>query len=113
MEILEHVVLVLHLLGWAVVLGGTVVSIRDPRVPPGALHGILTALGTGVLLVLIASLGLDEDLSHAKIAAKLVVALVVAALVLLGTRRPERATRGLLGTILGLTALNVSLAVLW
>lgn len=113
METLLHVVLVLHLLGWAVVLGGAVVSLREPRVPAGAVHGILTALVTGILLVLIAAVGLDRDLDHAKIGVKLVVALVVTSLVLLGSRRPERATRGLLGAIIGLTALNVSLAVLW
>lgn len=113
MELLLHVVLVLHLLGWAFVLGGVAVSMREPRLPGGALHGILTALVTGILLVLIGSLGLDEDYDNAKIGVKLVVALAVTALVLVGRRQLERVTRGLLGAIAGLTTLNVALAVLW
>jgi hypothetical protein len=113
MDVLQHLVLVLHLLGWAVVLGGVLVSIRDRRLPAGALHGVLTALVTGILLVLIGSLGLDRDYDNIKIGVKLLVALVVTALVLYGTRRPEKATGGLLGGIAGLTALNVAVAVLW
>ncbi len=113
MDLLQQLILVLHLLGWAFVLGGVAVSIRSRRVPAGALHGVLTALVTGILLVLVGSLGLDRDYDNAKIGVKLVVALAVTALVLIGSRRPERATAGLLGGIVGLTALNVALAVLW
>jgi hypothetical protein len=44
---------------------------------------------------------------------KLVVAVVVTALVWYGTRKPERVTRGLVGATLGLTLVNVLVAVLW
>jgi len=113
MEILLGVVLVLHLLSWAFVLGSVAVSMREPRVPRGAVHAALTALVTGILLVLIGSLGLDKDYSEAKIGVKLVIALAINALLILADRRPEKATRGLLGAVAGLTAVNVTLAVLW
>lgn len=113
MELLLHLVLVLHLLSWALVLGGAVVSMRQPRIPAGMLHGILTALVTGILLFLIGALGLDRDYDHVKLGVKFVVAVAVTALVLLAGWREERATRGLLGAVAGLTAVNVALAVIW
>ncbi|AEE45240.1 hypothetical protein [Cellulomonas fimi] len=114
MELLQHVLLFLHLLGWAIVLGGTIVTMRDTRLPRGALHGILTALVTGILMVGLASAS-DElrDPNTTKVAVKLVVALVVTGLVVYGARRPEKVTKGLLGAVLGLTVLNVGIAVLW
>ncbi len=113
MELLLHIVLVLHLLSWAYVFGSVATSMRTPRVPPGAVHAALTALVTGILLALIGTLALDEDYSHAKLGLKLVIALAINALVILADRRPERATRGVLGAVAGLTVLNVTLAVLW
>lgn len=113
MELLHHALLVLHLLGWAVTLGGLAVSIRARRVPAGALHGVLTAVVTGLLLVVVGMVGLDRDYDDAKLGVKLVVALAAAAVVLYGQRRPEKVTGGLLGAALGLTALNVVVAVFW
>src|SRR4051794_3023009 len=114
MELLYDLLVVLHLVGWAIVLGGTLVNLRTPRIATGVLHGILTALVTGILLVGIASASDDvHDPNTTKIAVKLVVALVVTGLVVYGTRRPEKVTRGLVGAVAGLTVVNVAIAVLW
>ena len=65
-------------------------------------------------MVGIASAGLaGHEPNTTKIAVKLVVALVVTVLVVLGVRKPSRVTTGYLGAIAGLTALNVAIAVLW
>ena len=94
METLDDILLVLHLLGWAVVLGGAVTSLRTPVIPRGMLHGILTALVTGIVMVGLASAGVaGDEPDNAKIAVKLLVALAVTALVVLGGRR-ERVTTG-------------------
>ncbi len=114
METLYDVLLVLHLIGWAIVLGGALTSLRTPRIAPGMLHGILTALVTGIAMVGIASAGLaDEAPDNVKIAVKLVIALAVTALVVVGDGDGERVTTGWLGAIAGLTAVNVAIAVLW
>jgi hypothetical protein len=88
---------------------------RQRVLPKGALHGILTALVTGVLMVGLASSGVAEvgEPDNTKIAVKLLVAVVVTALVVHGTRSPKKVTNGLLGAVAGLTALNVAIAVLW
>lgn len=113
METLYDILLVLHLLGWAVVLGGAVASMRAPAIPRGMAHGILTALVTGIAMVGLASSGLAADEpDNAKIAVKLVIALAVTVLVVLGGRR-SRVTTGYLGAIAGLTVVDVVVAVLW
>jgi hypothetical protein len=114
MDFLYHLLLVLHLLGWAIVLGGVLVTMKSRTLPKGALHGILTALITGVLMVGLAESS-DElrDPDMAKIAVKLVIALVVTGLVIYGVRKPAKVTTGLLGAIAGLTVVNVAVAALW
>ena len=62
-------------IGLASLLGGFIVQMKSPDkgVNPAMLHGALTQLVTGVLLVGIASAGLvpGEEVDHAKIAVKL------------------------------------------
>ena len=114
METLYDVLLVLHLLGWAMVLGGALTNLRTPTIPQGMLHGILTALVAGVVMVGLASAGLTaQEPDNVKIGVKLVIALVVTALIVVGNGRRERVTAGWLGAIAGLTAVNVAIAVLW
>jgi hypothetical protein len=110
------ILLVLHLLGWAIVLGGTLTNLRTPRIVPGVLHGVLTALVTGIAMIGLLQAGAvpGEDAPNmTKFGVKLLVALVVTGFVVVGHNRPERVTRGLLGAIIALVVVNVSIAVLW
>lgn len=111
MEIVHGVLLVLHLIGWAMVLGGVLASMRRPQVPAGAWHGVLTALVTGILMVGVLEMG-DGDVNHVKIVLKLLIAVAVTVLVWRG-RKKEDVTTGYLGAIAGLVVLNVAIAVLW
>jgi len=114
MDILGRVLLVLHLVGWAIVLGGALVSLRPPRIPTGMLHGALTALVTGLTLGVLLSTGtLDWGaVEPAKLAVKFTVALAVTGLVVWGGRR-TKVPRALVLAIAGLTLTNVAVAVLW
>jgi hypothetical protein len=112
MDIAYKIILVLHLLGWAMLLGSVLAHLRTPVVPKGALHAALTALVTGLLLVGMAEMG-DGELNHMKVGIKLLVAIVVTVLVALGAKKGERVTKGYLGAILGLVVANVALAVVW
>jgi FtsH-binding integral membrane protein len=112
MDFLHDLLLVFHFLGLASLFGGLFVQVRSqPRVVNSAmLHGILTQLVTGLLLTGIAEAG-DDPVDHAKIGTKLVVALVIGGLVLWSRRRTLGG--GLYVALLGLTALNVAVAVFW
>ncbi len=113
MELLKNLLLVLHLIGWAMVLGGVLATMRAPKLAPGVLHGALTALVTGILMVGVIEMGDLHPVDHTKIGVKLVIALVVTALVVVGQRKPEKVTTGYLGAIAGLTVANIAIAVLW
>ncbi len=113
MSFLNDLLLFLHLLGMASLFGGLFVQVRsDPRMVNNAiLHGILTQIVTGLLLVGVLEGG-EEDVDHAKVGVKLLVALVIGALVLVNRKRPALSTATYLG-LLGLTVLNVGVAVFW
>jgi hypothetical protein len=119
--IIKSFLVVLHLVGLSALLGGFLVQIKALRaktaeILPAIVHGAWTAFITGLLLVGVREweLALDggRDLDHSKIAIKTVVALIVVVLVMLN-RKKKPVSGSILGTIGGLTFLNVVLAVFW
>jgi hypothetical protein len=119
--IVKSFLVVLHLVGLSALLGGFLVQIKALRaktaeILPAMVHGAWTAFITGLLLVGVREweLALDGgyDLDHSKIAIKSVVALIVLVLVMLN-RKKKPVSGSVLGTIGGLTFLNVVLAVFW
>lgn len=113
MEILRDILVFLHFIGLAALFGGLFVQVKsDPRVVNNAmLHGILTQLVTGLLLVGVAE-GRDVEVDNTKIAVKFVVALVIAVLVIANRKKPVL-PGGLFFGLIGLTALNIAVAVFW
>ena len=113
MDLLHDILLFLHFLGLASLFGGLFVQVRsDPRVVNNAvLHGILTQVVTGLLLVGVLE-GQDEEVDNAKIGVKLVVALVIAVLVIVNRKKPAL-PNGLYLGLTGLTVLNIGVAVFW
>lgn len=118
MEFLDNLLVVLHFIGLAALIGGFLVQIKDPvRVVNNAMfHGALTQLVTGVLLVGLAYPLADGDESlypdNAKIAVKLAILLVILGLILVN-RKKEAISTGVWGAIGGLATLNVVIAVFW
>lgn len=117
MEFVYDLVVVLHFLGLASLIGGAMVqlSARTGRtVNLAMLHGALTQLVTGLALVGLAEAvdSLDQDVNHVKIGVKLVVVLVVTALCWVYRRR-DVVPDALFFAIFGLSAANVVIAVMW
>ncbi len=94
MEILREVLLTLHLIGMAIIVGGYFTVIRAPRVLPGMLHASYLQLVTGLLLVGLAEMG-DGQVNHMKIGIKLVVAILVTVFAFIGNRQQKRYAAGL------------------
>ncbi len=115
MTVLLHVLLFLHMIGWAIVLGAALVGIKSGTLYTGAFHAVLTALITGVAMVLVRELWIENgrELDPVWVAAKLVLGLTVTALVWFAHRRPDKVGKALVGTIAGLTVVTVGVAVLW
>lgn len=112
MSIVVGILVALHLVGWAIALGGLLSTMKEPKVLSGVLHGLYLALVTGLAITGIGG-AQDWDLNYIKIGVKLLIALVVVALAIVGKNRPEKVTTGYLGMTAGLIVVNVFLAVLW
>ena len=115
MELVYDLVVVLHFLGLASLIGGWLVQMRargERYVNPAMVHGALTQLVTGLAIVGIGDASLDKDFDYAKIGTKLVITGIVVVLVWVN-RRKELIPDGLYYIIGGLAIVNVALAVLW
>ena len=117
MDFVFNVLLVLHFVGLASLLGGFIVQMSSPEkgVNAAMLHGALTQLVTGVAmtgLVESGAMGDDESLNMTKITVKLLVVLIITALAFIGRRRrpPQVALWATIGV---LTLANVVIAVFW
>lgn len=114
MEFLYNLLLFLHFVGLALLLGAFLVQVRDPQktVTRWMWDGALTQVVTGVAMVGIASSGALEGESPdtTVVGIKLAVAVVIAVLAFVGKRRPAPQA-GLWALIGLLTLVNVAIAV--
>jgi len=113
METLRLILLFVHIVGFAALLGGLLVQARLPEKVVNSLmrDGIGTAFVAGLLLVGVLEAG-DEKVDNAKIAVKFAIGLVILVLVMANLRK-ERIPQGLWAGLLLLTLANIAVAVFW
>lgn len=113
MELVHQALLLLHLVGFAALFGGAFVQVKGPVrvVNPAILHGALTQLISGLLLVGLLEMG-DGPVNHAKIAVKTLVLVVIFVLVLIN-RKKDNIPVGQFWAIFALTLANAAIAVFW
>jgi heme A synthase len=113
METLRLILLLLHLLGFAALLGGLLVQLGqgDKTVTAPMRDGAGTAFLAGLLLVGVLEAG-DGPVDHVKIGVKFAVGLVVLVLVMANLRKPA-IPAGLYYALLLLTVANAAVAVFW
>ncbi|MFG3285000.1 hypothetical protein [Streptomyces sp. NPDC048111] len=116
MDVLINVVVGLHIIGIASLLGGFLTQMKamgagTARFVPAMLHGALTMLVTGVALV-----GLNQadgmSVNTLKIGVKLAVLIVILGLVYV-KRDDEKIDKAVFGAVGGLTVVNIFIALLW
>jgi hypothetical protein len=116
MEIVKNIVLAIHIIGVASLLGGVLVQLPalrtgSGRILPAILHGAWTMLVTGILLV-----GLQYPLGHEvnnlKISVKLLVLVAILVIALIHRKR-ETLAAWVLPTLGGLTVVNIVIATVW
>lgn len=113
MEILRQVLLIIHILGFAALIGGLLAQAgqAEKRVNGAMRDGVGTAFLAGLALVGVLQAD-DQDVDNAKVAVKGVIGLVLLVLVMANTRK-ERIPNGLWIGLLLLSVANVCVAVLW
>ena len=114
MSVVYNVLLVLHFIGLAMLLGAFFVQMASPQktVTRWMFDGALTQLVTGLAMVGLLSAGAmeGETANNTVVGIKTVVVIIVAILAFIGRRRPAPQT-ALWGIIGLLTLLNVCVAV--
>ncbi|HEY9498732.1 MAG TPA: hypothetical protein VIQ78_06895 [Terrimesophilobacter sp.] len=116
MDILIGIVLILHFVGLAALLGGVLVQVKDTiagkgRIVAAMIHGALTQLVTGILLVGLLEMS-GGDVNNTKIAVKLAVVIVITVLVFV-YRKKQPLASWVVWLVGALTLANIAIAVLW
>ena len=113
MDILRDILVLIHILGTAAIVGGWFANFRTPTVTQWQHIGAWVQLITGLALVGVLEMG-DGEVNHMKIGIKLVIAIVILVLAIVGTKKEAKApgSTGTLAMSAGLLAiLNVIIAV--
>lgn len=119
MGVLYSLVVAVHLLGMAALVGGYLVAATTGvavAVNPVLLWGARAQVVTGLVLVGLAEAVLGAEVNHVKIGVKLVLALAVTALAEVAAGRERRsgaAPAGLVHGAGGLAVVTVLVATLW
>ncbi|ELS55640.1 hypothetical protein J7F01_00575 [Streptomyces sp. ISL-22] len=116
MDVLIHLFVGLHIIGIAALLGGFFTQMKamgqgTARFVPAMLHGALTMLVTGMILVGLNQAD-DQPVNNIKIGVKLALLIVILGLVYV-KRDEETVDKSLFGVVGLLTTANVFIAVLW
>jgi hypothetical protein len=116
MHLVYQLLTLVHLIGFAALLGGCLVQFRsvEPEVSRTMLIGAWTQLISGLALAALLELGNDpaNPANHVKLGVKLAIAAVVLLLVA-KNRKFQSIPKGLWGIITGLALVNAGIAVLW
>jgi hypothetical protein len=114
MEALRLVLLYIHLLGFALLLGGAVTQYFSGKIRINAamLYGVSIQVLTGLALSAPLRGGGDKEPDPVKLAVKFVVGLMIFVMVFFPRKRAE-VNKGHFLAIVGLTLANAAVAVFW
>ncbi|MHA7221120.1 hypothetical protein ACX80S_02115 [Arthrobacter sp. RHLT1-20] len=121
MQLVYNIVVFLHIVGAAMIVGIWIGQMKKPTVHPRQFDGAMLQLLTGIALMgLIPVLGQTiprfADPDYVKLGVKFAVALAVGVLAFLGRRKYKKGEdvgKGLAHSVGGLALLNVAIATLW
>lgn len=122
MTFLYNAFLVLHFVGWAIVLGGYLASMKTPGLYRGVFHGAATALVSGIVMMGLIESGTAGPswVERPWLITKLTIALVITILAFLARRQGRKADNGtgavtpvLKHSIGVLVLVNIIVAVFW
>ena len=115
MNIVYNVMVFLHIVGAAMIVGIWIGNMKKPTVHPRQFDGAALQLLTGIVMMGLIP-ALDMDANYAKLGIKFAVALVVGVLAFIGRRKDKKGepiSTGLAHSVGGLALLNVAIATLW
>lgn len=115
MNIVYNIMVFLHVVGAAMIVGIWIANMKKPTVHPRQFDGAALQLLTGIVMMGLIP-ALDMDANYAKLGIKFAVALAVGVLAFIGRRKykkDEPVSAGLAHAVGGLALLNIGIATLW
>jgi hypothetical protein len=115
MIIVYNIMVFLHIVGAAMIVGIWIGNMKKPTVHPRQFDGAALQLITGVVMMGLIP-ALDMDANYAKLGLKFAIALAVGVLAFIGRRKYKKGediSKGLAHSVGGLALLNVAIATLW
>jgi hypothetical protein len=115
MIIVYNIMVFLHIVGAAMIVGIWIGNMKKPTVHPRQFDGAALQLITGVVMMGLIP-ALDMDANYAKLGVKFAIALAVGVLAFIGRRKYKKGediSKGLAHSVGGLALLNVAIATLW
>ncbi|MBT2537663.1 MULTISPECIES: hypothetical protein [unclassified Arthrobacter] len=115
MDIVYNIMVFLHIVGAAMIVGIWIGNMKKPTVHPRQFDGAALQLITGIVMMGLIP-ALDMDANYFKLGIKFAIALAVGVLAFIGRRKykkDEPISKGLAHSVGGLALLNVAIATLW
>jgi hypothetical protein len=113
MEIVRNILVFVHLIGFATLFAGCFITVKNPvkGLSPATLHGALTQLVSGVLLVGLAEMTAGREVNHAKVGVKFALLVVITVLTIVF--RKKELPKWVVPTLMVLTVVEAGIAVFW
>ncbi|HEY9356820.1 MAG TPA: hypothetical protein VIQ52_11005 [Arthrobacter sp.] len=115
MIIVYNIMVFLHIVGAAMIVGIWIGNMKKPTVHPRQFDGAALQLITGIVMMGLIP-ALDMDANYFKLGIKFAIALAVGVLAFMGRRKYKKGediSKGLAHSVGGLALLNVAIATLW
>jgi hypothetical protein len=116
MTIVFSLLLFLHIVGAAMIVGYWIATIKEPTVHPRQRDGAFLQLLTGIAMMGIVPFMPDADPNYFKLGIKFAIGVAVAVLAVIGARKVKKGepvTTGLAHGVGGLALVNIAIATLW
>ena len=115
MGILYSILVFLHIVGAAMIVGYWIATIKEPTVHPRQRDGAFLQLLTGIAMMGLIPV-LDMDANYFKLRNKFPICLAVAVLAVIGSRKVKKGepvSTGLAHGVGGLALVNIAIATIW
>ncbi|MET3370398.1 MULTISPECIES: hypothetical protein [Micrococcaceae] len=116
MSILFNILVFLHIVGAAMIVGYWIATLKEPTVHPRQRDGAFLQLLTGIAMMGVIPLLPDADPNYFKLGVKFAIGVAVAVLAVIGTRKVKKGepvSTGLAHGVGGLALINIAIATLW
>jgi hypothetical protein len=116
MTIVFSLLLFLHIVGAAMIVGYWIATIKEPTIHPRQRDGAFLQLLTGIAMMGIVPFMPDADPNYFKLGIKFAIGVAVAVLAVIGARKVKKGepvTTGLAHGVGGLALVNIAIATIW